>query len=83
MEPHNGAFFLCAEPDEAVFTTAFNQLGSDPVDATSHATTIVGVLIDVKRFEQKRPFIRAEVNGLRWFSHEWVRCLRWIVPVRF
>ena len=23
------------------------------------------------------------MNGLSWLSHEWVRCLEWIVPVRF
>ena len=40
-------------------------------------------LYDVKRFEQERPLIRAEMNGLSWLSHEWVRCLWWIVPVRF
>ena len=23
------------------------------------------------------------MNGLSWLSHEWVRCLEWIDPVRF
>ena len=82
MSPITG-LFLCTEPDQAVFSAAVFKLGSNPVDATSHTATIVGVLIDVKRLQQERPFIRAEVNGLSWLSHEWVRCLWWIVPVRF
>lgn len=62
---------------------AFNQLGSNPVETPGNLSTVVGVLVTVESFEQKRPFIRAEVNGLGWLSHEWVRCLWWIVPVRF
>ena len=81
-EPLTG-LFLCAKTDQAFFGAAVFQFGSDPIKATSHATAIIGVLIDVKRFEQERPFIRAEVDGLSWLSHEWIRCLEWIDPVRF
>ncbi len=81
-EPLTG-LFLCAEPDQAVFSATVFQLGSDPIKATSDSTAIIGVLVDVKRFKQERPLIRAEVNGFSWLSHEWVRCLWWIVPVRF
>ena len=81
-EPLTG-LFLCAELDQAVLSATVFQLGSNPVKATSDSTAIIGVLIDVKRFEQERPLIRAEMNGLGWFSHEWVRCLEWIDPVRF
>ena len=71
-EPLTG-LFLCAEPDEAFFCPAFFELGSDPVKATGDPTTVVRVLVDVKRFEQKHPLVRAEVNGLsgRWVRHEW------------
>ena len=71
--PVSPGFFLCAETDQAFLRTAVFQLGSDPIQATSHAASIIGVLIDVKRFEQERPLIRAEMNGLsgRWVSHEW------------
>ena len=62
---------------------AFHKLGSNPVKATGDLAAIIGVFVTVKSFEQERPFIGAEVNGLSWFSHEWVRCLWWIVPVRF
>ena len=55
--------FLCAEPDEAFFCPAVFKLGSDPVKATGDPATVVGVLIDVKRFEQEHPLISAEVNG--------------------
>ena len=54
---------------------AFNQLGSNPVEATGNLSTVVGVLVTVESFEQEHPLIRAEVNGLSWLSHEWVRCL--------
>jgi hypothetical protein len=81
-EPLTG-LFLCTELDQAVFSATVFKLGSNPVKATSDSTAIIGVLIDVKRFKYERPFIRAEVNGLSWLSHEWVRCLWWIVPVRF
>ena len=37
----------------------------------------------MESFEEERPFIRAEMNGLGRLSHEWVRCLEWIDPVRF
>ena len=81
-EPLTG-LFLCGELDQAIFTMAFNQLGSNPVEATGNLSTVVGVLVTVESFEQEHPLIRAEVNGLSWLSHEWVRCLWWIVPVRF
>ena len=65
--------FLCAEPDQAVFTMAFNQLGSNPVETPGNLATIVCVLVTVESFKQKHPFISAEMNGLsgRWVSHEW------------
>ena len=81
-EPLTG-LFLCAEADQAILSATVFQFGSNPVKATGDSTAIIGVLIDVKRLQEKRPFIRAEVNGLSWLSHEWVRCLWWIVPVRF
>ena len=37
----------------------------------------------MESFQEESPFIRAEVNGLSWLSHEWLRCLEWIDPVRF
>ena len=55
---------LCAEPNETFFSPAIFELGSDPVEATGNPASIVGVLVDVKRFEQKHPLVRAEVNGL-------------------
>lgn len=63
-EPLTG-LFLCAETDEAFFCSAVFELGSDPVKATGDPASIVGVLVDVKRFEQKHPLISAEVNGFR------------------
>lgn len=69
--------------DQAVFSATVFKLGSDPIKATGNPAAIIGVLIDVKRFKYERPLIGAEVNGLSGFSHEWVRCLEWIVPVRF
>lgn len=62
---------------------AFDQLGTNPVETPSNLATVVGVLVTVESFEQKHPLIRAEVNGLSWLSHEWLRCLEWIDPVRF
>ena len=82
MEPLTG-LFLCAEPDQAFLSATVFQFGSNPIKATSDLTAIIGVLVAVKGFEQEHPLISAEVNGLSWFSHEWVRCLWWIVPVRF
>ena len=73
-EPLTG-LFLCAEPDQAVFAMAFHKLRTDPVKATGDSTAIIGVLVTVESFEQEHPLIRAEMNGLGWFSHEWVRCL--------
>ena len=73
MSPPLSGLFLCAESDEAFLSPAVFELGSDPVKATGDPATVVGVLIDVKRFEQEHPLISAEVNGLsgRWVSHEW------------
>ena len=62
---------------------AFHKLGSDPVETPSNLSAIVCVFVTVESFKQEHPLIRAEVNGLSWLSHEWVRCLEWIVPVRF
>ena len=56
-------FFLCAEPDEAFFRSAFFELGSDPVETPSDLAAIVGVLVAVESFEEEHPLIRAEVNG--------------------
>ena len=75
--------FLCAEPDQAVLTMAFNQLGPNPVKATGNLSTVVGVLVTVESFEQKHPLIRAEMDGLSGFGHKWACCLWRIVPVRF
>jgi hypothetical protein len=61
-EPLTG-LFLCAEPDEAFFCPAVFKFGSNPVKATGDPATIVGVLVNVKRFEQEHPLISAEVNG--------------------
>ena len=68
--------FLCGESDQAVFTMAFDQLGTDPVKATSNFTAIIGVLVTVESFEQEHPLIRAEVNGFSGcrISHEWAAC---------
>ena len=81
-EPLTG-LFLCGEPDQAVLTMAFHKLGSNPVETPSNLTAIIGVLVTVESFEQEHPLVRAEMDGLSWLSHEWVRCLWWIVPVRF
>ena len=59
---------------------AFHKFGSNPVDTASNLATVVGVLVTVESFEQKRPLIRAEMNGLSWLSHEWIRCV--CEPVR-
>jgi hypothetical protein len=56
--------FLCAEPNETFLSPAVFEFGSNPVKATSDLASIVGVFVDVKRFEQKHPLISAEVNGL-------------------
>ena len=81
-EPLTG-LFLCAEPDQAFLSTTVFQLGSNPVKATGNPTAIIGVLVAVEGFKQKHPLVGTEMNGLSWLSHEWVRCLWWIVPVRF
>ena len=81
-EPLTG-LFLCAEPDQAFLSATVFQLCSNPIKATSDLTAIIGVLVAVEGFKQKHPLVSTEVNGLSWFSHEWVRCLWWIVPVRF
>ena len=82
MEPRKG-LFLCAETDQAFLSATVFQLGSDPIKATSDSTAIIGVFVAVKRFKQQHPLVGTEMNGLSGFSHEWVRCLWWIVPVRF
>ena len=81
-EPLTG-LFLCAELDQAVFTMAFDQLGSDPVDATGNPSTVVCVLVAVESFEKEHPLIRAEMDGLSWLSHEWIRCVCESVRVGF
>ena len=73
MEPLTG-LFLCAEPDQAVFSATVFQFGSDPIKATSDSTAIIGVLVAVKRFKQQHPLIGTEMNGLSWLSHEWAAC---------
>ena len=55
--------FLCAEPDEAFFRSAFFKLGSDPIETPSDLTPIVCVLVAVESFEEEHPLISAEVNG--------------------
>ncbi len=55
--------FLCTEPDEAFFSPAVFQLGSDPVETASDLTAIVCVFVTVESFEQEHPLISAEVNG--------------------
>ena len=82
MGPLTG-LFLCAEPDQAFLSATVFKLGSNPIKATGNSTAIIGVLVAVKRFEQEHPLIGTEMNGFSGFSHEWVRCLWWIVPVRF
>ena len=81
-EPLTG-LFLCTEPDQAFLSSAVFKFGTNPVEATGNSTAIIGVLVAVKRFEQEHPLVSTEMNGLSWFSHEWVRCLEWIDPVRF
>ena len=68
--------FLCTEPDEAFFSPAVFELGSDPVETPSDPTAIVCVLVTVESFEEEHPLISAEVNGFsgRWVSHEWAAC---------
>ena len=55
--------FLCAESDEAFFSPAIFQLGSNPVETASDFTAIVCVFVTVESFEEEHPFISAEVNG--------------------
>ncbi len=62
MEPLTG-LFLCAEPDEAFLSPAVFELSANPVEPARYLPPIVGVLVAVKRFEQKHPLISAEVNG--------------------
>ena len=83
MRPPYRGLFSCAEPDQAFLSATVFQLGSDPIKATSNSTAIISVFVAVKRFEQQHPLVGTEMNGLRWLSHEWVRCLWWIDPVRF
>lgn len=71
-EPLTG-LFLCAEPDQAIFTTAFHKFGSNPVETPGDLSAIIGVFVAVESFEQEHPLISAKVNGFsgRWISHEW------------
>ena len=55
--------FLCAESDEAFFSPAFFELGSDPVETASDLASIVCVFVTVESFEEEHPLISAEVNG--------------------
>ena len=75
--------FLCAESDQAFLSATVFKLCSNPVDATSDSTAIIGVLVAVKRFKQQHPLVGTEMNGLsgRWVSHEWAACgfLEWSV----
>ena len=82
MEPLAG-LLLCAESDQAFLSATVFQLGTHPIKATSDLAAIIGVLVAVEGFKQKHPLVSTEMNGLRWFSHKWVRCLEWIDPVRF
>ena len=68
--------FLCAEPDQAFFSSAVFQLGSDPIKATTYPHSVWSVFKRVKRFKQKHPLVSAEVNGFSGdrLSHEWVAC---------
>ena len=61
-EPLTG-LFLCTEPDEAFFSSAVFQLGSDPVETASDPAAIVCVFVAVESFKEKHPLISAEVNG--------------------
>ena len=61
-EPLTG-LFLCAEPDEAFFGSAFFKFGSDPVETPSDPTAIICVLVTVESFEEEHPLISAEMNG--------------------
>jgi hypothetical protein len=69
--------------NQAVFSATVFKLGSDPIKATGNPATIIGVFIDMKRFKYERPLIRAEMNGLSWLSHEWIRCVCESVRVGF
>ena len=62
MSPITG-LFLCAEPDEAFFSSAVFEFGSNPVETTSDLPTIIGVFVTVESFEEEHPLISAEVNG--------------------
>jgi hypothetical protein len=68
--------FLCTEPDQAFFSPAVFELGSDPVKTPSDLPTIIGVLVTVESFEEEHPLISAEMNGFsgRRISHEWAAC---------
>jgi hypothetical protein len=61
--PAKSGLFLCTEPDEAFFSSAVFEFGSDPVETPSDPTAIVCVLVTVEGFEEEHPFISAEMNG--------------------
>ena len=71
--------------DQAILSPAIFQLGPNPVESARYLPAIVSVLVAVESFEQKRPLIRAEVNGFsgRWISHEWAACVSFESSVRF
>ena len=64
---------LCAEPDEAFFSSAVFEFGSDPVETPSDLPPIIGVFVAVESFEEEHPLISAEMNGFGGFLawHEW------------
>ena len=63
LSPLTG-LFLCAESDQAFFSSAVFQLGSDPVETPCNFAAIICVFVAVESFEEKHPLISAEVNGL-------------------
>ena len=66
--PPLSGLFLCAEPDQTVFTFAILQLGTNPVEPTSHTASIVGVLVRMESFKDERPFVWTEMNGFGGLS---------------
>ena len=75
--------FLCAEPDEAFFSSAVFEFGSNPVETPSNLAAVICVFVTVESFQEKHPLISAEMNGFsrRWVGHEWAACgfLEWSV----
>ena len=81
--PLLSGLFLCAEPDEAFFSSTVFKFGSNPVETPCNLAAIIGVFVTVKGFQEEHPLISAKVNGLcrRWIGHEWAACgfLEWLV----